>query len=86
MKIATDQGMNQDWQANPDQPWTRGFTFGDTSESDWFAEIYSDVVLDENRWDLEEPVDRILVGAPLWVRTPRKSVRRYRDYRKRFNQ
>jgi hypothetical protein len=28
------------------------------------------VVLDKDRWSLREPVDRILVGAPLWVRTP----------------
>ncbi|MFE9183733.1 hypothetical protein ACFYMB_10395 [Micromonospora haikouensis] len=85
MKIATDQGTNESFRANPDQPWTRGFAFGDAPNSEWFAEIYSDVILDKDRWSLDEPVDRILVGAPLWVRTPRSAVRRYRDYRRRFN-
>jgi hypothetical protein len=85
MKIATHQGTNDRFVANPDQPWTRGFTFGETPDAEWFAEIYSDVVLDKNRWSLETPVDRILVGAPLWIRTPRSTTRRYRDYRRDFN-
>jgi len=43
--------------------------------SEWFAEVYHDVELDKSRWnlkpgrDLPEPVDRIVVGAPLWVRS-----------------
>lgn len=86
MKIATLQGNNDGLREHPDQPWQRGFTFGDASESEWMAEIYSDVVLDKDRWSLREPFDRVLVGAPLWVRTPTAGLRRYRDLRKRFNQ
>lgn len=43
--------------------------------ADWFAYVYHDVELDKSRWnlkpgkDLPEPVDRIVIGAPLWVRT-----------------
>jgi hypothetical protein len=43
--------------------------------AEWFAEVYRDVELDSERWnlrpgeDLPEPVDRIVIGAPLWVRS-----------------
>jgi hypothetical protein len=43
--------------------------------AEWFAEVYHDVELDKGRWDLRpgrdlpEPVDRIVIGAPLWVRS-----------------
>lgn len=33
---------------------------------EWFAEVYVDVVLDEGHEELEQ---RILIGAPLWLRT-----------------
>ncbi|WDZ84526.1 hypothetical protein [Micromonospora cathayae] len=85
MKIAFEQGFTKESRESPDQPWKRGYTFGDASNSEWFAEIYSDVVLDQERWDLDEPVDRILVGAPVWVRTPRAAARRYIDYRRDMN-
>ncbi|WUR58535.1 hypothetical protein OHS32_26010 [Micromonospora chokoriensis] len=85
MKIAFDQGFTQESREAIDQPWMRGYTFADAPESEWFAEIYSDVVLDKDRWSLDEPVDRILVGAPLWVRTPRAAARRYRDFRRGMN-
>ncbi|GIE33513.1 hypothetical protein Ait01nite_065580 [Actinoplanes italicus] len=86
LKIATEQGNNPDFKDNPDKPWTRGYTFGDAPEAEWFAEIYSDVVLDQDRWSLDDPVDRILVGAPVWVRTPKTRFRRFRDLRRGFNQ
>jgi len=41
----------------------------------WFAQVYKDVELDKERWnlrpgrDIPEPVDRIVIGAPLWVRS-----------------
>jgi hypothetical protein len=45
-------------------------------KAEWFAEVYKDVVLDKQRWqnlrpgsDVPEPVDRIVIGAPLWVRS-----------------
>lgn len=85
-KIATRQGTNTYYDEHPNQPWTRGFTFADASVAEWFAEVYSDVVLDKDRWDLDaDDVDRILVGAPLWVRSPRNAVRRYRDLHRQFN-
>lgn len=43
--------------------------------AEWFAEVYKDVELDKSRWnlklgrDIPEPVDRIVIGAPLWVRS-----------------
>ena len=43
--------------------------------TEWFAEVYHDVELDKERWhqrtngDLPHPVDRIVIGAPLWVRS-----------------
>ncbi|WP_319462473.1 hypothetical protein [Micromonospora sp. RTP1Z1] len=85
MKIAFEQGFTQESRNASDRPWTRGYTFADATDSEWFAEIYSDVVLDKDRWSLDEPVDRILVGAPLWVRTPRAAARRYRDFRRGMN-
>jgi hypothetical protein len=85
LRIATDQGMNEGYDDHRDQPWKRGFTYADASAAEWYAQIYSDVILDKERWDLDDPVDRILVGSPLWVRTPRTGLRRFRDQRKRFN-
>ena len=43
--------------------------------AEWFAEVYKDVELDKERWDQRpsgdwpNPVDRIVIGAPLWVRS-----------------
>lgn len=45
--------------------------------AEWFAQVFKDVELDTARWnlkptprsDIPEPVDRIVVGAPLWVRS-----------------
>jgi hypothetical protein len=45
------------------------------ASAEWFAEVYKDVELDKDRWtlkpesDIPEPVDRIVIGAPLWVRS-----------------
>ena len=80
LKIAVEQGTSP--HSEHDKPWTRGFTLSHADDSEWFAEIYSDVVLDKSRWDLEEPVDRIIIGAPLWIRTPgAQSVTRYHGLR-----
>jgi hypothetical protein len=54
---------------------TSKYVFTAPASSEWFAQVYKDVVLDKSRWDLRpgsdwpEPVDRIIVGAPLWVRS-----------------
>ncbi len=48
------------------------------AQAQWFAEVYKDVELDKSRWtfmrkfksrsDIPQPVDRIVIGAPLWIR------------------
>jgi hypothetical protein len=86
LKIADHQGTNASHDERPDEPWRRGFTFADAEDAEWLAEVYSDVVLDKERWHLDEEVDRIVVGAPLWIRTPGSSFRRYRDQRRHFNE
>jgi hypothetical protein len=54
---------------------TDKFVFNCNTSTEWFAEVYHDVELDKERWnlkpgvDLPEPVDRIVIGAPLWVRS-----------------
>jgi hypothetical protein len=89
LKIATEQGVTGTWNDHENKPWTRGFTLGHVTESEWFAQIYSDVVLDKDRWTFDDDggispeVERILIGAPLWVRTPgAHAVTRYRDLRR----
>jgi hypothetical protein len=80
LKIATEQGAAQD--SEDGKPWTRGFTLSHADGSEWFAEIYADVELDKSRWDLDKAVDRIIIGAPLWIRTPgAQSVTRYQGLR-----
>ncbi len=54
---------------------TDKYVFKRIVSAEWFAEVYHDVELDKGRWhlqpgiDLPEPVDRIVIGAPLWVRS-----------------
>ena len=55
---------------------TDHYTFTMPSTVEWFAQVYKDVELDKSRWDfrpgdsdIPQPMDRIIVGAPLWVRT-----------------
>lgn len=87
LKIAVEQGITETSAEHRGRPWTRGYTLSHARDSEWFAQVYSDVVLDKNRWtfrpsDIEYGVDRIIVGAPLWVRTPGvQAVTRYRDIR-----
>jgi hypothetical protein len=45
--------------------------------AEWLAQVYKDVELDKERWnfkpgigcDVIKPVDRIVIGMPLWVRS-----------------
>jgi hypothetical protein len=54
---------------------TGKYVFKRFLSAEWFAEVYLDVELDKNRWDHQiggdwpQPVDRIVIGAPLWVRS-----------------
>jgi hypothetical protein len=51
------------------------YVFRRLKDAEWLAEVYHDVELDKERWhqhiagDWPQPVDRIVIGAPLWVRT-----------------
>ncbi|WP_143101986.1 hypothetical protein [Amycolatopsis marina] len=87
LKIATEQGVTGPRHEHQGKPSTRGFTLGQAKESEWLAEIYEDVVLDKDRWTFSHDetghgVDRILIGAPLWIRTPSpQAVTRFRDLR-----
>ncbi|MER6437706.1 hypothetical protein ABT275_15270 [Streptomyces sp. NPDC001185] len=87
LKVALYQGISGDHGEYDGQPWTRGYTLGHADDSEWFAQIYTDVVLTADRWHLRggmSGAQRILVGAPVWVRTASKaSVTRYADLRSR---
>lgn len=67
--IALHQGETGHTRDHAGKPWTRGLTIGSSDDAEWFAEIFKDVALTKDRWRLEDPADRILVGAPLWIRT-----------------
>ncbi|RKT86348.1 hypothetical protein SAMN05421805_102244 [Saccharopolyspora antimicrobica] len=82
VKIACRQG-----ETRPDRTdgYYRGFTYGETRDvAEWCAEIYWDVDLSETPCGPEEGHSRVLIGAPLWVRTPSlRSVYLYSEYTKR---
>ena len=74
LKIALGQGITTHIGDHKDRPWTRGFTIGSAKSAEWFADIYVDVELTKDRWDFSplEPeygAERILIGAPAWIRT-----------------
>jgi hypothetical protein len=51
--------------------YNRSFTYGETNRyAEWCAEIYEDVSLGDTGGGAEEGYDRVLIGAPMWVRTP----------------
>ncbi|MGA5431946.1 hypothetical protein ACPCIZ_04340 [Streptomyces cellulosae] len=81
LNIALNQGNTGDPADHEGRPWTRGYTLAHADNSEWFAQIYTDVVLTEGRWRLSGNMagaQRILVGAPVWVRTASPtSVTRY---------
>ncbi|GIH64869.1 hypothetical protein [Microbispora siamensis] len=76
-QVARHQGGRDTFQA-----WRRGFTYGDIeSNAEWVAEIFYDVDLSETRYKDLTPPSRILIGAPLWIRTPRaRDIRLYQDF------
>jgi hypothetical protein len=91
LQIAYSQGDNSSSYRDlhgMDRPWMRGYTYGDAREAQWLAQIYLDMSraqleaegINTNHYAYDLPVSRILVGAPLWIRTPRpRSVRIYAD-------
>ncbi|MEU9372068.1 hypothetical protein AB0D71_47250 [Streptomyces avermitilis] len=87
LKIALRLGSTGTDEHHAGRPQTRGFTVGHNDACSVFAEVYSDTVLDPQRWnhlpgDPLAGADRIIVGRPLWVRTqhPEATVR-YPDLR-----
>jgi hypothetical protein len=91
LQIAYSQGMHGvDYRCprGMDRPWMRGYTYGDAREAEWLAQIYLDMTREQlaadgintNDYAYDLPVSRILIGAPLWIRTPSpRSVRLYAD-------
>jgi len=82
LKIADSQGMTGGTREPPLKGWRRSFTYGDIQNiAEWFAEIYIDVDLISSGMGRVDGFRRIIVGAPLWVRTPRlRAVRLYNEY------
>lgn len=72
LKVAAGQGIWTHSEAHEGLPESRAYTLGHAEPARWLAKIYLDVTLTEGRWapmdDLGNP-RRILIGAPLWVRT-----------------
>ncbi|UXY37825.1 DUF7019 family protein [Streptomyces albidocamelliae] len=85
LKIALDQGFSSISGEHVGRPETRGFTIGHAGDCEFFAEIYTDVVLDPTRWRLEGEsagAERIMVGRPMWIRTQSPdAVVRYAELR-----
>jgi hypothetical protein len=80
LKIALSQGRTSRGGKAPQPPSKRGYALGQGTGCEWLAEIYSDVELDPERWDRTgwlDGAERIMVGAPLWVRT--RTITRYRS-------
>jgi len=81
LKIADGQGM-KDADLEPLKGWRRAFTYGDIQDvAEWLAEIYLDVDLLSAGKGREDGFRRIIVGAPVWIRTPRlRAIRMYNEY------
>jgi hypothetical protein len=72
LKIAYDQGLTgpADARRGINEPWKRAFTYGHAREAQWLANIYLDVDLLTTDHGSQFGFRRVLVGAPLWIRTP----------------
>lgn len=89
LQIAHSQGTYRpSWECTygMDRPWQRSYTYGDAREAQWLAQIYVDVTredFEEEGIDITDyahniPVRRVLLGAPLWIRSPGpRAVRLY---------
>jgi len=73
LKIADGQGIfkaGNEAGVGLDRAWERSFTYGEVVQAQWLAEIYLDVDTHETAETDADGYRRILIGAPLWVRTP----------------
>lgn len=81
LRIADGQGLSPAFAGDTigtDRPWQRAFTYGDVPRAQWLAQIYLDVDLLATGNGREDGFRRVLIGAPLWVRTPDpKAVKLY---------
>jgi hypothetical protein len=81
LKIANGQGICRafaDCEFGLNKPWQRAFTYGDAREAEWFAQIYLDVDMEATQSGRADGFRRVLIGAPLWIRTPDpRAVRLY---------
>ena len=82
LMIADGQGMKGTGNLEPLKGWRRSFTYGDIQDvAEWLAEIYLDVDLVSSGRGREDGFRRIIVGAPVWIRTPRlRAIRLYNEY------
>jgi hypothetical protein len=83
LKVADSQGMSGGTMDPPLKGWRRGFTYGDIQDTaEWLAEVYLDVDLPSSGYRRTDGFRRIIVGAPIWIRTPRlRAIRLYSEYR-----
>uniref|UniRef100_A0AAU2K1E2 Uncharacterized protein n=1 Tax=Streptomyces sp. NBC_00049 TaxID=2903617 RepID=A0AAU2K1E2_9ACTN len=77
LKVSLTQGLYGDPADHHGRPETRGYTIMGFDATEYVAVIYKDVTLTPSRWNLRgdpelEGVSRILIGAPLWMRTTRQ--------------
>lgn len=77
LKVALTQGIYGAPADHHGRPETRGYTIMGFDATEYVAVIYKDVTLTQSRWNLRgdpelEGVSRILIGAPLWMRTTRQ--------------
>ncbi|MGW1132408.1 hypothetical protein [Streptomyces griseoluteus] len=83
LQVALSQGIYVHPDDHMGRPETRAFTVMGFEASEYVALIYRDVSLTPGRWDLQHDQEmmgasRILIGAPLWLRTTRPgSIRTY---------
>lgn len=70
VRVAVFQG-NKGPFVDASKGYNRSFTYGETNGfAEWCVEIYADVSFADTNVKSEEGFDRVIVGAPLWVRTP----------------
>lgn len=82
VKLALRQGERSGGDDVVRKPWLRGYTIGQlTDQGEWLAEVYLDVLLADSSL-VDGEYDRVLVGAPFWVRTPSiRALKLYDEYR-----
>ena len=77
-KIAFRQGEESGSDRVIDRPWRRGFSYGHIDDvAEWMADVYVDVAVPVYDDGLRR-FDRIVVGAPVWIRTP--NIRSWHAY------